>query len=72
MHRRPPGRSCRLGSGYKDRQPLSAAYRDDVVHYIVIRLKTLLKDDESGFRRYIDMLEILSENRELRETIKDG
>ncbi len=35
------------------------------------RLKTLLKDDESGFRRYIDMLEILSENRELQGTIKE-
>ncbi|MCP4935848.1 MAG: hypothetical protein GY927_16975 [bacterium] len=43
----------------------------DVVHYIVTRLKTLLKDDESGFRRYIDMLEILSENRELQATIKE-
>ncbi len=43
----------------------------DVVHYIVTRLKALLKDDESGFRRYIDMLEILSENRELQETIKE-
>ena len=43
----------------------------DVVHYIVKRLKTLLKDDESGFRRYIDMLEILSENLELQETIKE-
>ena len=43
----------------------------DVVHYIVTRLKTLLKDNESGFRRYINMLEILSENRELQETIKD-
>ncbi len=43
----------------------------DVVHYIVTRLKTLLKDDESGFRRYIGMLEILSENRELQETIKE-
>ena len=43
----------------------------DVVHYIVTRLKTLLKDDESGFRRYIDMLEILSENRELQGTIKE-
>ena len=42
----------------------------DVVHYIVTRLKTLLKDDESGFRRYINMLEILSENRELQETTK--
>ena len=31
----------------------------------------LLKDDESGFRRYIGMLEILSENRELQETIKE-
>ena len=31
----------------------------------------MLKDDESGFRRYIDMLEILSENRELQETIKE-
>ena len=43
----------------------------DVVHYIVKRLKTLLKDDESGFRRYIDMLEILSENRKLQQTIKE-
>ena len=43
----------------------------DVVHYILTRLKMLLKDDESGFRRYIDMLEILSENRELQETIKE-
>ena len=42
-----------------------------VVHHIVTRLKMLLKDDESGFRRYIDMLEILSENRELQETIKE-
>ena len=43
----------------------------DVVHHIVTRLKMLLKDDESGFRRYIDMLEILSENRELQKTIKE-
>ncbi|MCP4407044.1 MAG: Rpn family recombination-promoting nuclease/putative transposase, partial [Gammaproteobacteria bacterium] len=43
----------------------------DVVHYILTRLKILLKDDESGFRRYIDMLEILSENRALQETIKE-
>ena len=43
----------------------------DVVNQIVKRIKMLLKDDESGFRRYIDMLEILSENRELQETIKE-
>ncbi len=44
----------------------------DVVNYIVKRLQQLLKDDESGFRNYFEMLETLSENRSLKSNIDEA
>ena len=44
----------------------------DVVLYILKRLKQLTQDDEFSFRKYILMLEELSENRNLKEYIKEG
>ena len=44
----------------------------DVVNYIVKRLQQLLKDDESGFRNYFEMLETLSENRDLKSNIDEA
>ena len=43
-----------------------------VVNYILSRLQELTGDDEQGFRQYLDMLEILSDNRDLREHIKEA
>ena len=43
-----------------------------VVNYILSRLRTLTGDDERGFRQYLDMLEILSDNRDLRGHIKEA
>ena len=44
----------------------------DIIHYILTRLKTLLAEDEKGFRRYLNMLEVLSENRNLKTSIKEA
>lgn len=44
----------------------------DVVNYIVRRLHELLKDDERSFREYFEMLETLSENRQLQHTIDEA
>jgi len=44
----------------------------DVVQYIVQRLYTLCHDDEKGFRNYLTMLEILSDNRQLKQQIKEA
>lgn len=44
----------------------------DVVQYIVQRLYTLCHDDEKGFRNYLTMLEVLSENRQLKQQIKEA
>ncbi len=43
-----------------------------VVNYILSRLRTLTGDDEQGFRQYLDMLEVLSDNRDLRDHIKEA
>jgi len=44
----------------------------EVVQYIVARLRHLLKDDDKGFRNYFSMLEILSENRDLKTEIEEA
>jgi hypothetical protein len=51
---------------FKDKNP------KDVVFYILKRLKELTKDDEFNFKRYVLMLEELSENRNLQKLIKQG
>ena len=43
-----------------------------VVNYILSRLRALTGEDEQGFRRYLDMLEVLSDNRDLRAHIKEA
>jgi len=43
----------------------------EVIHYIIQRLKFLTKDNESAFREYISMLELLSTNRNLSVNIKE-
>ncbi len=42
-----------------------------VVRQILQRLKALLKDNESGFREYWTMLEILSSNRNLQNILRE-
>jgi hypothetical protein len=49
---------------FKDKNP------DDVILHILKRLKSLT--DSNGFRKYVLMLEELSENRDLKENIKKG
>ncbi len=44
----------------------------DVVNYIVKRLHELLRDDERGFRDYFEMLETLSDNRQLQGAIDEA
>ncbi|MCB2263830.1 MAG: hypothetical protein LGR52_12980, partial [Candidatus Thiosymbion ectosymbiont of Robbea hypermnestra] len=44
----------------------------EVVTYIVRRLQELLGKDERGFREYMNMLEVLSENRELRARVEEA
>ena len=44
----------------------------DMVNYIVLRLRELMGDDESGFRNYFEMLETLAENRDLQPNIKEA
>lgn len=41
----------------------------DVVNYIIRRLHELLQEDERGFRDYFEMLETLSDNRQLQANI---
>jgi len=43
----------------------------DVVHFIIHRLQQLTANNESRFREYMRMLEILSTNRDLDQTIKE-
>jgi hypothetical protein len=45
---------------------------EQVVHYIVRRLKELLGRDDKRFREYMSVLEILSENRNLQAQIKEA
>jgi len=51
---------------FGDRQPA------EVVGYIVRRLKELLGSDERRFRDYMTMLEILSENRDLKAQVREA
>jgi predicted transposase YdaD len=44
----------------------------EVVNYIVRRLSELTGTDEKRFREYMTMLEILSENRNLRPQIEEA
>lgn len=44
----------------------------EMVSYIVKRLHELFGDNEKGFRDYLSMLEILSENRSLQPHIKEA
>lgn len=45
---------------------------EQVVGYIVRRLKELLGEDDKRFREYMTMLEILSENRDLQAQVKEA
>jgi len=51
---------------FGDRRP------QEVVTYIVHRLRELLGANEQGFRDYMTMLEILSKNRDLQAQIKEA
>lgn len=44
----------------------------EIVNYIAYRLKTLLQDDESGFENYFSMLQVLAQNRNLEQEIKES
>ncbi len=43
----------------------------DIVSYIVTRLYQLTGDDSQEFRRYVHMLELLSENRDLKNIVEE-
>jgi len=43
----------------------------EVVHFIFERLKQLTANNESGFREYVRMLEILSTNRNLQNVVEE-
>jgi len=51
---------------FGDRRP------QEVVTYIVHRLRELLGTNERGFREYMTMLEILSKNRDLQAQVKEA
>jgi len=51
---------------FGDRKP------QEVVTYIVRRLRELLGANERGFRDYMNMLEILSENRDLQAQVEEA
>jgi len=51
---------------FGDRKP------GEVVTYIVRRLRALLGADEQRFRDYMGMLEILSENRDLKAQVEEA
>ncbi len=51
---------------FRDHEPQA------VINRIVFRLRELTGEDARSFREYIDMLEILSENRDLKENIKEA
>ena len=44
---------------------------EDIVSYILKRLHQLTGDDSHAFRRYVHMLELLSENRDLQHIVKE-
>jgi len=43
----------------------------EVIHHIITQLKIYHKDNEKGFRESIAMLEILSENRDLKQLVEE-
>jgi hypothetical protein len=43
----------------------------EVIHHIITQLKIYHKDNEKGFRESISMLEILSDNRDLRKIVTE-
>ena len=43
-----------------------------VVNHILSRLRQITGDDHRAFRKYLDMLEILSDNRDLKPYIKEA
>jgi hypothetical protein len=43
----------------------------EVIHFIIERLQQLTANNESGFREYLRMLEILSTNRDLEKAIEE-
>ncbi len=43
----------------------------DIVSYIIKRLYQLTHERDATFRRYLHMLELLSENRDLQDTVKE-
>jgi predicted transposase YdaD len=51
---------------FKEREAL------DVLTFILKRLDSLLKEDEYNFKKYSLILETLSQNRELKETLKEA
>jgi len=51
---------------FGDRQP------QEVVTYIVHRLRELLGADERGFREHMTMLQILSKNRDLKAQLEEA
>lgn len=44
----------------------------EVINYIVMRLKELTDDDESRFRNYFEMLETLADNRDLQPQLDEA
>ncbi|MFZ1235357.1 MAG: hypothetical protein WAQ53_19005 [Thiofilum sp.] len=44
----------------------------EMVNYIVRRLRELMGEDEHGFRNYFEMLETLAENRDLQNYIEEA
>ncbi|WGZ96413.1 MAG: hypothetical protein QJT81_10785 [Candidatus Thiothrix putei] len=44
----------------------------EMVNYIVLRLRELMGEDESGFRHYFEMLETLAENRDLQPYLEEA
>lgn len=44
----------------------------EMVNFIVLRLRELMGDDERGFRDYFEMLEALAENRDLQPNIAEA
>jgi hypothetical protein len=44
----------------------------EMVNYIVLRLRELMGEDESGFRNYFEMLETLAQNRDLQPNIEEA
>ena len=44
----------------------------EMVNYIVLRLRELMGEDEKGFRNYFEMLETLAENRDLQPQLEEA